>query len=80
MRKNELCALEKVFEAEIYNRLPFISKAKIYQQLCDDGYLQPMERELGGRFPIKLTGYQLTHAGRFVYCSVDYLVQTSDEV
>lgn len=69
MRKTELKVLERVFEAEIYDRLPFQSHAKIYKQLCEDGYLQPMVRELGGRFPVKLTGYQLTHAGRFMYCS-----------
>lgn len=69
MRKDKLIALEKVFEAEYLNRLPFSSKAKIYKQLLDEGYLQLYERTLGGRFPVKLSGYKLTQAGHYTYCS-----------
>ena len=70
MTKAELNALEKVFAAEIDNRLPFQSKAKIFQRLCDDGYLQPMERRFGaGWSSINVTGYQLTHLGRLTYCA-----------
>ncbi len=69
MTKAELNALEKVFAAEIEDRLPFQSKAKIFHRLCEDGYLQPMERKFGsGRFVINVTGYQLTHLGRFTFC------------
>jgi hypothetical protein len=69
MTKAKLAALEKVFAAEIDNRLPFQSKAKIYQQLQDDGYLEPMERRFAGdRFGVVVTGYQLSHAGRLEYC------------
>lgn len=69
--KKTISALEKVFAAEIEDRLPFQSKAAIYRQLCEDGLIESMERKLGGdRFgPITVTGYQLTHAGRFLYCS-----------
>jgi hypothetical protein len=67
--KAELEALEKVFAAEIEGRLPFQSKAKIFKLLQKDGLLSPMERTFGGRFPITVAGYQLTHAGRFIYCS-----------
>jgi len=44
---------------------------KIFRQLCDDGLLQPMERSFKpDRFgTVTVTGYQLTHAGRFLYCS-----------
>ena len=63
-----LKALEKVFGAEIENRLPFQSKAKIYRELCDQGLLEPMERTFGGRLPVTVSGYQLTHAGRLAYC------------
>lgn len=69
MTKAELAALEKVFAAEIDNRLPFQSKAKIYQRLCEDGYLEPMARNFGhDRFGVIVTGYQLSHAGRLEYC------------
>jgi hypothetical protein len=67
--KAELNALEKVFAAEIDGRLPFQSKAKIFKRLQEDGLLEPMERAFCGRFAVTVTGYQLTHAGRFLYCS-----------
>jgi len=67
--KKTIKALESVFEAEIEDRLPFQSKALIYLDLCDDGLVAPMERTFGGRFPVIVKGWQLTHAGRFVYCS-----------
>ncbi len=67
--KAELAALEKVFAAEIDGRLPFQSKAKIFQRLAEDGYLAPMERKFGGQFPMTVRGYELTHAGRITYCA-----------
>ena len=68
--KAELNALEKVFAAEINGRLPFQSKAKIFQRLCDGGYLEPMERVYGsGWSAITVKGYQLTHLGRYTYCA-----------
>lgn len=67
--KAELDALEKVFAAEIDGRLPYQSKGKIYQRLCDNGLLAPMVREFGsGAFVVIANGYQLTHAGRLAYC------------
>lgn len=63
-------ALEKVFAAEIDNRLPFQSKAKVFRSLCDDGYLEPMNRKFGhDTFSITVTGYQLSHLGRLTYCA-----------
>lgn len=62
-------ALEKVFAAEVEGRLPFQSKATIYQRLNDEGLIEPMERQFGGRFPVVVSGWQLTHAGRLMYCS-----------
>lgn len=67
--KKVLGALERVFAAEIEGRLPFQSKALIYLDLCDDGLVEPMERTFGGRYPVIVKGWQLTHAGRIVYCS-----------
>ena len=66
MTKATISALEKVFAAEIEGRLPFQSKSKIFQRLADDGLIQPMERKLGGRFPVTMKGWQLTHAGRIL--------------
>lgn len=76
--KAQLNALEKVFAAEIDGRLPFQSEAKVFRSLCDDGYLEPMERKFGGRFAFSVSGYQLTHLGRLSYCSAcaDYDQQT----
>lgn len=69
LTKCKLKALEKVFAAEIENRLPFCSRAGIYRELCDEGLLMPMERVLGGPpFPVRISGFQLSHAGRFAYC------------
>ena len=67
--KKVIDALEKVFAAEIEARLPFQSKAKIYREMESDGLVAPMERKFGGQFPVTVTGWQLTHAGRFIYCS-----------
>ncbi len=69
--KKTLRALEKVFAAEIADRLPFQSKAKIFADLCDEGLLAPMQRVVGEGepFPAIVSGYQLTHAGRITYCA-----------
>ena len=64
-----LAALEKIFAAEIEGHLPFQSRAKIYRELCEEGLAEPMVRVFGGRFPVTTTGYQLTHVGRYIYCS-----------
>lgn len=67
--KKVIAALERVFAAEINDRLPFQSRALIYLDLSDDGLVAPMERTFGGRFPVTVKGWQLTHAGRLLYCS-----------
>lgn len=70
MKKTTLVALEKVFAAEIDGSLPFQSRAKIYSQLCEDGLLAPMQRTFGTntRLSITVSGYQLTDAGRIIFC------------
>lgn len=67
--KAEMKALERVFSAEIQGHLPFQSKAAIFKQLRADGLVEPMERTFDGRFAVTVHGWQLTHAGRFLYCS-----------
>lgn len=64
-------ALERVFEAEIEGRLPFQSKAKIYDKLHEEGMVEPMTRKLGSDHfgPIVISGWQLTHLGRLFYCT-----------
>ena len=67
--KATLRALGAVFAAEVNGRLPFQSKARIYRQLNSEELLQPMTRRFGaGPFAATVTGYELTHAGRFLYC------------
>ncbi len=68
IRKAHIAALEKVFAAEIDGRLPFQSKAKIYRELQEDGYLEEMTRVFGGRFSVTVQGFQLTELGRLTYC------------
>lgn len=68
--KKALDALGQVFAAEIANRLPFQSKAAIYRDLVAAGLDQPMEPVAGsGWSAVKVTGYELTHAGRMLYCA-----------
>lgn len=68
--KKILNALEKVFVCEIENKLPFQSRAKIYQGLASEGLLSPMTINIGSGWSAAIvTGFQLTHLGRLVYCS-----------
>ena len=69
MNKKTFNAVGKVFAAEIENRLPFQSKAKIYRDLADRGLLLYVEGIMGGRFPITIKGFILTEAGRYEYCN-----------
>ena len=66
MTKAEMQMLEKVWLAEVENRLPFQTKSKVAQKLVDDGMLQPDVTTISG---IKIEGFALTHAGRFTYCN-----------
>jgi hypothetical protein len=68
MNKKTLKALEKVFLAEIENRLPFQSKAKIYRKLADEGLILYGEGVISGRFPVRIKGFILTDYGRYIYC------------
>ena len=64
--------LERVWAAEIEGRLPFQARAsKMLKLLAEEKLIQPMRTEFGrDRFgAIVVEGWQLTHAGRFLYCS-----------
>lgn len=75
--KAELKVLEKMFAREIScamskSEIPpiFQSKAaKMMMTLSDKGLIEAVEFELGGRFPMTLRGYLLTHSGRLTYCA-----------
>ena len=70
MRKAEINALGRVFAAEVDGCLPYQSKSKIYNKLHEDGLVQPMERQFPwGPMQVSVRGWQLTHAGRYLYCS-----------
>ena len=74
--KAELTMLEKMFTREIdcglsKSNLPpvFQSKSKVMSKLNDKGLVEPVEFELPGRFAMKISGWMLTHSGRFTYCA-----------
>ena len=69
LSKRTLAALEQVFAAEINGRM-LQSKARIYPALAAQGYVEQVTDVLGAgtRFPVTVTGYVLTHAGRIAYC------------
>lgn len=67
--KKDLAVLEKIFAAEIEGRLPYQSKARSMTALCERGLVAPMARKFGDdRFAVTVTGFQLTHRGRILYC------------
>lgn len=73
MTKAELAILAKVFDREytaaIEGGIHLVQfKSKLAKSLAERGYLVEVTIELGGRFPVKVTGYELTHLGRMTYC------------
>lgn len=70
MNKADLKMLERIFTAEIENRLPFQSKSKQLLRLQGEGLVEPMKRVFpSDRFgPMVAKGWALTRAGRFAYC------------
>jgi hypothetical protein len=80
MNGRKLALLEKAFMAEIDAALNagiwiMQSRSKLAKELVDSGHLIPAEMNTAGRFPIKVTGYALTHLGRLEYC-----VSCKDEI
>lgn len=66
--KATLRALERVFVAEIEGRLPFQSRARIYQRLATEGLVEGDARTFGtGWSAVTVHGWALTHAGRYLY-------------
>jgi hypothetical protein len=75
MNKRELAILEKAFDMEVSAALQggsrlMQSRSKVAAQLAADGYLEKRIEKFGaGAFTVTCEGYELTHAGRFAYCS-----------
>lgn len=66
MTKTKLKALERIYAAEIENRLPLQSRARVFRELYEDDmvHIDCVQR---GRAIV--SGWCLTHAGRLAYCS-----------
>lgn len=70
MNKRDLALLEKAFEAEIgaaLNGTPRVMQTKSARAevLVAEGLLLKSEEVWRG---VRMKGYELTHAGRFLYC------------
>lgn len=71
LTKRFAAALGKVFSAEIGGGLQLHqSKAKVFREMADDGLVVEETVTLGGRFPVAVTGWSLTHRGRLLYCEL----------
>ena len=75
MNKRDLALLEKCFSAEIdaavsKSRLPalFQTTSKRMEALEEMGYVKRVTHTLNGRFPVTISGWQLTLLGNFTYC------------
>lgn len=70
LTKRWISALERIYCAEIHDRLPLQSKAKVFNELAAEGLVEPYVREFGiDRFgTITVSGWALTQFGRFTYC------------
>ena len=64
-KSDEIKWMEKVFAAEIENRLPFQTKAAIMERMEAGGLVEPMKVRMSG---CTVEGWQLTHRGRIQYC------------
>lgn len=69
IRKVHLDLLERVFSAEIEDRLPAqIGQSKAVTWLHKNGYIEPMTVTLGGGLPVRIDGWNFTEKGRVAYC------------
>lgn len=69
LNKRDFELLGQVFTAEIQNILPAqIGKSRPVKSLQERGFIEPYERILPRRFPVRVSGWALTEAGRITYC------------
>lgn len=67
--KKVMDALGKVFACEIHGHI-FQSKASIYRDLMAADLVAPAIRTYGsGWSAVTVSGYELTHRGRHLYCA-----------
>lgn len=74
MNKRELAILEKAYEAEVRAALEggthiIQTKCKEAKALEEKGLLARTTEKLHIRHPVTIEGYELTHAGRAIYCA-----------
>lgn len=69
MTKKDHNLLGNIFGAEVCGKLPYQSISKAYERLESEGLCEHVKVTLPGRFPVILTGWQLTPEGHFAYCS-----------
>lgn len=76
MKKAHVLALERIFSSDIEQamsksrlRLPFQSKAKVYEELEREGMVKRTEVRVGtGWSAVTVRGWALTEAGHLAYC------------
>lgn len=70
MNKQEIDFLERVFTADIEERL-YQTKSKLAKKMEEDGFIIEILRHMGNdRFgEIVVKGYSLTLKGNFAYCT-----------
>lgn len=73
MNKADLKILERIYADEIDSALsgrPYVSqiRGKRVEELATMGYVKRVTERLGGRFPVTISGYQLTLMGNAAYC------------
>ncbi len=69
LTKKDFKLLEKLFTADMFDRLPFQSPNKHLFNLEERGLVQQMQITLPGRFPVVVKGWALTIRGHYAYCS-----------
>lgn len=67
--------IETLFGAEVGHSLgqsvsPIVQlrETKLVSAMLADGLIEKASELLGGRFPVRIDGYILTHKGRALYC------------
>lgn len=73
MTKKEKDLLERAFAQEVEAALTkgirlIQTRSKLAKKLVDEGLFRENEVTIGGQFPVKIKGYELTEAGRLAYC------------
>lgn len=74
MTNDELALLERAFFAEVQAALDggcrvIQTYGRLAEKMVADGLLARAVETLPGRFPVRVYGFVLTHAGRWAYCA-----------